>query len=788
MSLIFLLGTIVGVLAVIGALFISKKKFRKLLRERLELKLLSVRLPQGGSEEKNVLDEIAVSEQLFSVLTSFKKPFAFEVAVPHVGEEIHFYAAVPGALKDSFIRQVHALWEHADVRPAEEYNIFNYTGFSTGAWIKQKEAFALPIRTYREFNADTFQSLLGGLSKIGAVGEGGAIQYIVKPASEEKRKHVRAVQQQLRKGVPINKALEKRSVLSIGDVTEALEGKKESEKNNDTAERRELNQSAIQRLEAKASKPLFEVNIRVATSAPSQFKADALLDELTTGFSQFTHFDGNEFALVKPRTAKDLLYAFSFRLFDTAQTVVLNSEELASVFHFPVRSTAVPHIAYLKSREAAPPASMPAEGTAIGESVFRGDVREVNIGDDDRRRHMYIIGQTGTGKSTLLAQMAINDIKRGKGVGIIDPHGSTIDDILTRIPKNRWGDVILFDPSDLAYPFGLNMLEYDFNFPEQKTFIVNEMISIFDKLYDLRATGGPMFEQYMRNALQLLMEDAPNEPATLTELPRVFTDAAFRARKVARINNPLVIDFWTKEAAKAGGDAALANITPYITSKFNVFLTNDYVRPIIGQVTSSIHFRNVMDEGKILLVKLVKGRLGDISANLLGMIIIGKLLMAAFSRADSNEASRRDFNLFIDEFQNFTTDSVVGILSEARKYRLNLTIAHQFIAQLGEKIRDAVFGNVGSMVAFRVGAQDAEFLLKQFEPTCTASDLINIANFNAYARLLVSGETTKPFTMRTVRLGTEDGEARTVIRDNSQKTYGRDRRGVEAAIMERLRA
>ena len=381
----------------------------------------------------------------------------------------------------------------------------------------------------------------------------------------------------------------------------------------------------------------------------------------------------------------------------------------------------------------------------MAKAYSEGTAKPVYLTDEDRRRHIYMVGQTGTGKSTLLGNLIIQDIQNGKGVAIIDPHGDLVENSLGFVPKERLDDVIYFNPGDLSRPLGLNMLDYNYDRPEEKTFIVNEMQSIFDRLFDQESMG-PMFQQYMRNALLLLMEDMPNEPATLVEVPRIFTDAAFRTRKLARIHNPVVIDFWEKEAVKAGGEASLANMTPYITSKFGGFITNDYMRPIIGQAKSSFNFREVMDGGKILLVNLSKGKIGDINAGLLGMVITGKILMAALSRVDIADADkRRDFNLYIDEFQNFTTDSIATILSEARKYRLNLTMAHQFIAQLDEKISDAVFGNVGSELVMRVGVQDAEFLVKQFEPVFNQNDLINIDNLNAYAKILINGQTSKPF-------------------------------------------
>jgi len=283
------------------------------------------------------------------------------------------------------------------------------------------------------------------------------------------------------------------------------------------------------------------------------------------------------------------------------------------------------------------------------------------------------------------------------------------------------------------------------------------------------------------------MEDAPNESATLMEVARVFTDQDFRERKLGRIHNPTVIDFWQKEAIKAGGEAALSNMTPYITSKFNNFTANDYMRVIIGQAKSAFRFREAMDEKKILLMSLSKGKIGEINANLLGMILVGKILMAALSRVDVPEEKRTDFYLYIDEFQNFTTDSIAVILSEARKYRLDLIIGHQFIAQLAEKIRDAVFGNVGSIVSFRIGAADAEVLEKQFEPVFSAQDLINIDNFNAYVKLLINGETTKPFNIKIIRPESGDFQATAELKELSRTRYGSSREEVEAEIYKRLR-
>ena len=400
---------------------------------------------------------------------------------------------------------------------------------------------------------------------------------------------------------------------------------------------------------------------------------------------------------------------------------------------------------------------------------------------DDRLRHFYTIGQTGTGKTTFLKHMIAQDIQNGEGVCFIDPHGVDIQDVLALIPKERYEDLIYFDPSNTAHPMGLNMLEYDVRFPEQKTFVVNEMLSIFDKLFDMKTAGGPMFEQYFRNAVLLTIED-PTGGSTLLDVSRVLASKEFRELKLSRCQNPVVTQFWKEVAEKAGGEASLQNIVPYITSKFDNFLANEIMRPIIAQERSAFNFREIMDKKKILLVNLAKGRLGDLNANLIGLILVGKILMAALSRVDSFGKELPPFFLYIDEFQNVTTPSISSILSEARKYRLALIIAHQFIKQLDEKIRDSVFGNVGSLAMFRVGAEDAEFLAKQLEPVFTEQDLLNLDNRNAYLKLLVNGRPVKPFSLET--LPPPEGQRENIekLKELSFLKFGRSKEEVETEI------
>lgn len=779
------------ILIVIISYFIFNLIKKIKIKKSLETALFLIEIPLKTSKkdgEKDFKSEISLTEQLITNLLFIKEPFSFEIAVPHIGEEIHFYLSIPKKYSQVAEKQVQGLWPGANfTRIYDDYTIFNPNGVVSGAYLTLNKSFSLPIRTYQEIGLDTLNSIISGFSKINEIGEGAAIQIIIKPADKKIKKIITNNLKYLKQGESPEKILGSKNFdIKFSDFTQAL--------NTESSEKKEekqkiIDEDAVKALESKLSKPLFEVNLRVLASAPTKFTADDILDGLIGGFNQFSSPRRNEFKIVKPKKVEKLIYDFIFRNFDNSKTMILSSEEIASFFHLPISSSEAPKIKWLKSKQSPPPSNLPNNGILIGESNFHEERKPIYITNEDRMRHIYIIGQTGTGKSTMLANMFLQDIKEGKGLAVIDPHGDLVQNALSFIPKERIDDVIYFDPGDLERPLGLNMLEYNFSRPEEKTFIVNEFINMFDKLYDLKQTGGPMFEQYMRNALLLLMEDMINEEATLIEIPRIFTDDEYRERKLSRINNPIVIDFWEKEAAKVGGEASLANITPYITSKFNNFIANDYMRPIIGQAKSAFNFRNVMDEGKILLVNLSKGRIGDINAGLLGMIFVGKILMSALSRVDTHEKERKDFYLYIDEFQNFTTDSISTILSEARKYRLSLTIAHQFIAQLNEKIRDSIFGNVGSQIIFRVGIQDAEFLVKQFEPIFDINDLTNINNLNAYVKILINGQVSKPFNIEILKTSWSSGNKEQVenIKQYSRLKYGKDKNEVEEEIYRRLR-
>lgn len=740
------------------------------------------------------ISNLPAPQNFFHKILYGQPQLTFELSVASDSDLITFYVAIPSRFREMVEKQIHSFYPSAFIEEVEDYNIFQPQSCTAGSWLKLKKNPAFPLLTYQRLESDPLGNITNALSKLSDPQEGASIQLVMRSCKAEGiRKKARKIAQEMQQGKRLDKASGGANPLAGmgGELASAAFGTGK-DPNDPTGQQKDIfsltpeEQDVIKQLEVKANKYHFEANVRLLASAATPERATMILEELENAFVQFGDSNLNSLKPVrsKKRNAHNLAGDFIFRSFNKSQAIVLDAEELASLYHLPISSTSTPKVDWLRAKSAPPPSKIPTEGVLLGYSDFRGSKVDIRMDVNDRRRHLYIIGQTGVGKSNLIEEQAKQDAAAGNGFCIIDPHGEAVEHVLECIPKERADDVICFDPADIERPMAFNMMEYDAARPEQKTFVINEMIAIFDKLYDLKSTGGPMFEQYMRNAMLLVM-DSPEIGSTLMEVPRIFRDVEFRRKKISLCKDYNVIDFWEKEAEKAGGDASLENIAPYINSKLTTFISNDIMRPIISQQESSINFREVMDEKKILLVSLSKGKIGDINSNLLGMVIVGKLLMAALSRTEIPEDQRNDFYLYIDEFQNVTTDSISVILSEARKYRLALTIGHQFIGQLSEGISKAVFGNVGSMCSFRVGSEDAEFLQKQFSPTFEADDLINVDNFNCFAKLLLNNETSAPFNMKTYPPKSGNPKLAEAYKELSRYKYGRDRTVVEREIKER---
>lgn len=787
--------------------FNEKTKLSQALRHTL----FEVSLPEARKDERerNLKELISGMEQFYAGMLSVadandkENYFSIELALSEGSEEFIFYVSVPDSKRSLFEKQMLSIFPFAKlIEKKDDYNIFNTKGHHVASIATQSKNPIYPIKTYEKFDHDPLNVLINAFSKLKKEGEGASFQLLLQPRGDYYVKRYKEALNQVLKGTSLKKAIDIKHTL-LGELGKgfkefASDAAKEmfaGDKKKDEKPK-PIDDAAVENIKHKISSPIMNANMRIVVSAEHAHRADEVINEIESSFNQFQNTLGNSISWKRIPEKKMPLFVrnFSFRVFEEEGQLPLNITELTTILHFPGSSIfETGQLKQSKAGTASAPLDIPFSGLYLGINRHRNHEVPIYMANEDRLRHFYCIGQTGTGKSTILRDMIIQDIENGEGCCFIDPHGSDVQDILAHVPKERFEDVIYFDPSNLERPMGMNMLEYDPRFPEQKTFVVNELFSIFDKLFDMKATGGPMFEQYFRNSTMLVLED-PESGNTLVDVSRVLSNKAFRDYKLSRCKNPIVVQFWTEVAGKAGGEASLANIVPYITSKFDVFLANDIMRPLIAQEKSSFNFRDIMDKKKILLVNLSKGRLGDINANLIGLILVGKILMAALSRADSlgggghgAQGTFPPFYLYIDEFQNITTSSISTILSEARKYKLSLHIAHQFIAQLKEEIKDAVFGNVGSIVSYRVGAEDAEYLEKQFGPTFTANDLMNIDNLNCYAKLLINGKPARPFNIAVPFPPDVDKSHLDQLKQLSYLKYGRDRAEIEEEIAKKYR-
>ncbi len=750
---------LVGVFLFLKKYLVGWIKYRDREKASLQFVLLQVKVPKGNEIK------IDASEQLFATFASLRKSggllsnfkpqphLVFELVAVH--ESIKFFVSCHKAYQDLVEKQIHGAYPDAEIKEVSEYNIFSENSQTAYAQLKLKNADYFPIKTFRDLPTDPLSALTSALAKM-QKDEGTAVQMIISPAG--------------------------------GKWKEAGKAwvKKEKDPGKENSPKPPPDAKQLEAVEGKISKSGFETIIRIVTSSTSVDAAKAHLTNIKAAFEQFSG-PYNNFTGAKIPSEKGFLTDFIYRYMPKfTKGSVMSSDELASVFHFPNKSIETPYITWLSSKRAPAPEKIPTSGLYLGRSVFRGVTRPVYVSEDDRRRHMYIIGRTGTGKSELLKSIMLQDILAGKGLCFIDPHGDAAEEMLQLIPPNRAEDVIYFDPSDIDRPFGLNMLEA--HTEQQKHFVVASIIGLMYKLFDPNKTGiiGPRFEHGVRNAMLTAMA---KPGATFVEVMRIMTDANFVKELLPLVQDPVVRRYWTDQIAQTT-DFHKSEVLDYTVSKFGRFVTNKMMRNIIGQSHSGFDLRKVMDEGKILIMNLSKGKMGEENSNFLGLILVPKILAAAMSRTDIGMEQRRDFYLYVDEFQNFATDTFADILSEARKYRLNLTVANQFIGQIGEDLKNAVFGNVGTVIAFRVGVTDANYLQHEFSPTFTEQDLVNIESPHAYIKTIVSGEPVVPFSLDTTKdmakwkamLNPQIGHA---IMELSRLKYGRDLAQVEASIAQR---
>lgn len=810
----FLILVIVFLVIVTITSFVLYAHYRKLMREQknyergLKMVPLLIHLPPssedieaGGRDTRDVVEEnISRAQTLYSIIAStFKKGFknnfygqrhfAFEII--GIKGFVRFYAVVPIAMVDVVKQAVISAYPAAQLEEVAEHNIFSPVGRlagTIGGELSLKEKSAYPIATYQEIKRDAMQSLLNAMSTLEKE-DGAGIQILLRPANPAWRKDAHAEAGKKRKGTKEKKGMENlfwwTRQLAIA-VVKPPEDKSSGGNGGEKKEISGLDQSIIDSIEDKTRHAGYEVLIRVVASSNISQRAQTILNHIVAAFSLYDAPGKNGFKYTASKDIESFVTAFILRFFPPENNQnILNSVELATLFHFPdQKNIPTSQLERQASKQVDAPRNIPEDGLLLGYNLFRGAKKPIRLTLADRQRHMYVVGQTGTGKSTFLENLALQDMLAGNGFAFVDPHGDVVEKLLAMVPKERTEDVIYFNPGDLDHPMGLNLFEFDT--PEQKDFLIQEAINMLYKLYDPQHQGiiGPRYEHWFRQAALTLMSDP--EGSTFIDIPKVFTDNNYAKQKLKYVTDHTVLDFWNKEMAQTS-DYHKSEVLGWFVSKFSAFLSNEMMRNIIGQTKSSFDLRDVMDNKKILLVNLSKGRTGEMNSKLLGMIFVMKFQAAAMSRANIPESERQDFCLYVDEFQNFSTDSFATIMSEARKYRLNLIVANQFTTQLTEEIRDAVFGNMGTIVSYRIGQNDVDAMSRYFQPLFDGDDLLRVPNYNAVVRTLISGVPTQPFSMAGLPpLGTPNANLGAALRQLSSAKYGRPKAQVDHEISTRL--
>lgn len=807
-------GVVVATLVIGGFVGVVYMQYRKILREAknyergLKMVPFLIHLPPpgddieaGGRDERDITDEaLSQAQVMYNIIASTAtKGFKTKVyGQRHIAFEIiasqglvHYYVAVPHVLIDVVQQAVSAAYPAARLEEVEEHNLFSKVGKisgTIGGEFTLKKEYSYPIATYQESKRDAMRALLNALSAAGRE-DGVGIQVLMRPAPDGWEKNAIYKANKIRKDKGSKSGSGIAGALAPKDLLEALwKAPETKEVKPEDKQLTTLEQSTVEAIEEKTRHPGYEVLIRVVASSNVSARAQGLMKNVVASFALFDAPGKNGFKFSTTKNVEQFVTSFIFRFFpQDIKKNVLNSVELATVFHLPdQKNIPTSQVQRQATKQVDGPHQMLDEGFLLGYNIFRGVKKEIRLGTVDRRRHTYIIGQTGTGKSKLLENLALQDMLDGKGFAFIDPHGDSAEALMGMVPKERVEDVIYFNPGDMANPVGLNLFEFDT--PDQRDFLVQEAIAMLYRLYDPGHTGiiGPRYEHWFRNAALTIMSDPKG--SSFIDIPQVFNDNEFSKEKLKYVTDQTVLDFWNKEMAQTS-DYHKSEVLGWFVSKFGAFLSNEMMRNIIGQTKSGFNLRDIMDNKKILLVNLSKGKTGELNSQLLGMIFVMKFQAAAMGRADVPEDQREDFALYVDEFQNFATDSFESILSEARKYRLNLILANQFMTQLTDKIREAIIGNVGTVISGRIGTTDAELMVKRFSPTFDAEDLTRLPNFETIASVMINNVPSAPFSMSLLPpLGTPNTQLADALKRLSSAKFGRNRSEVEREIFARLRA
>lgn len=803
---------IIGILLGVGAP-IAFTQIRKIFREQknfergLKMVPLLIHLPpvsedaeSSGRDVRDLNEEnISKAQIMYDIIAStmqkgFKSRFygqrhmSFEI----IGSKgfVNFYAAVPVVMIDVVKQAIVSAYPTARLEEVAEHNIFSPVGKISGTMggeLTLKEHFAYPIATFQDLKRDAIQSLLNALSTLEKE-DGAGIQLMIRPASPGWRKTAQSMASKKRKGNDSKKGVALAGGLLKDLATATVKAPEEKKEGGDKKELSSLDQHIYDSIDDKTRHAGFEILIRVVASSNISQRAQAILNNVVATFALFDAPGKNGFKYTPAKDIERFIAAYILRFFPQENNQsILNAVELATLFHFPdQKNIPTSQLERQASKQVDGPRNMPDTGLLMGYNIFRGAKKAIRLDLEDRRRHMYAVGQTGVGKSVFLENLALQDMLNGDGFAFIDPHGDTAERLLAMVPRERTEDVIYFCPAETDYPLGLNLFEA--TTADQKDFLIQEAINMLYKLYDPQRQGiiGPRYEHLFRNAALTVMADPAG--GSFIDIPKLFRDPQYVKQKLQYVTDPTVLEFWQKEMPASQRSNEFGEVVSWFVSKFGAFLSNSMMRNIIGQTQSAFDLREVMDNKKILLVNLSKGRTGDLNSKLLGMIFVMKFQAAAMSRANIPEEERVDFCLYVDEFQNFSTDSFATIMSEARKYHFNLIVANQFTTQLSEEIRDAVFGNMGTIVSFRVGQNDVEALSRYFRPMFEPDDLLRVPNYNAIVRTLINGVPTNPFSMAALPpLGTPNPKLGEALKQLSNAKFGRPRAIVDQEISERMK-
>lgn len=777
---------IVIVLAILTWLNNRKEKIEQ---QNIEGDLLVLEIPKANDKSELAAEQLFASlhgilrdQSELDINNGVQEHLTFEIA--SVNGQIRFYVWVPKALRGFVEGQIYSQYPTVQIHKAEEDYVLHEREHSVvySAEIDLTDNEMLPIKTFQSFEVDPLAGITGALAKLEATGEEVWIQILTKPIADDWHKDSEKWAKQIKAG-------EKTITLGGGfkwfiGILSALWASPEAGKETEVkVEISDRDKTRIAEAEKKATKLGYKVKIRLAYLGESTTNAKLQMQAIVGTFKQFNSTNLNGFKLSNTSFKKEDLQNYRARCFNN-DGYILNIEELASVFHLPHTNVETPNVIWASHKSAEPPAKLPIitgdmandeNISAFGMTNFRGIKHQFGMLRSDRSRHVYIIGQTGSGKSGLLSLFALSDIFHGHGYAIIDPHGDFAVDNMRFVPGGRLDDVVYFNPADTAYPVGFNPLEV--HDPNQKPNISSEVIGVLKRMFG--ESWGPRLEYILRYTILALL-DRPT--TTMLDINRMLTDKKFRQDTLTYCQDTVVLTFWRSEFGSWSEKFATEAIAP-VLNKIGAFTANPIIRNIIGQPKSTFNVRNIMDEGKILIVNLSKGLIGEDNAAILGSFIVTKIQLAAMSRSDiAKIEDRRPFYLYVDEFQNFATDSFATILSEARKYALNLTVANQYISQMSDTVRDAVFGNVGTMISFRVSADDAPILSKQFEPQFEPNDLLQMHNRNFIINMVVKGEKTPAFNATTLTLPLPQSDNTGRIIENTRRYYSRQRADVEKEI------